>query len=801
MDYTITPAPRRSLVRRLGPWAASLGLFAGGGYGVYRYAVPGAASAQEATPTTASATESTSGSLLAALPRSSAPAKEGMRYTTPFDPPAARYGAAPALPPAPDDEGVTTPRSATAVEAPVNPFAALPAGNAVQKYGYAAAPVAASTSHLAPAPSQAVAAPTPNSSTPVDAAAADDDAELARGQEPTNPLRAPAASPATPVADEADQARAAFKDADAVQSAETTGASSELLPVGESARYAAPPSYADPAADEAEPQVADATAAASAAPLSTANPFAAASAPPASRAVEPTPAHSALPAYAGPAYAAPQTEPSSALAYPSSIGPTNDAITPTPGLATADGTGHPGERILEGLQSPALTIQKSAPPEIQVGKKCTFYVRVTNNSQRTAHSVRIADEVPLGTQLVGTAPKAAVSGAQVVWDVGTLSPGEERVLEMELMPTAEGELGSVATVTFASQASAKARSTRPQLALRLTANPRVMIGEQQVVQVEITNPGSGDATGVMLLENIPQGVSHEAGPALEFEVGTLHPGETKRLELMLKANEAGLVDNVMTARADANLQVQANCQFEVIAPELKVSIEGPAKRILERPATYSVKVDNPGTAAAREVQLVTKLPQGMKFVSANNYGEYDAATHSVFWSLDELPANQDGTVELTTLAVEAVEQTLHVATRAQQGLEDSAETRVLVEGIVALGFEVQDVEDAIAVGDETTYEIRVTNQGSKAATNVQVVAGMPAGLRAQLGQGDARYTVQGDRVVFAPIPQIAPKAEATLRFRVQGLRAGDQRVTLQVTTDEVRDPIIEVESTQVYADE
>jgi uncharacterized repeat protein (TIGR01451 family) len=369
------------------------------------------------------------------------------------------------------------------------------------------------------------------------------------------------------------------------------------------------------------------------------------------------------------------------------------------------------------------------------------------------------------------------------------------------MTTAEGELGSVATVTFASQASARTRCTRPQLALRLSANPRVMIGEQQIVQIEVTNPGTGDATGVMLLENVPQGVTHEAGPALEFEIGTLRPGETKRLELMLKADEAGLIDNVMTARADANLQVQANCQFEVIAPELKVTIDGPARRILERPATYAVKVDNPGTAVARDVQLVTQLPPGMKFVSANNHGEYDATTHSVYWSLAELPANQAGEVELTTLAIEAGEQTLQVATQAQQGLEDRAEARVLIEGIVALGFEVQDIEDAIAVGDETSYEVRVTNQGSKAATNVQVVAEMSAGLRAQLGQGDARYTVQGDRVVFAPIAQIPPKSDATLRFRVQGLQAGDQRVKLQVTTDEVRDPITEVESTQVYGDE
>ena len=125
----------------------------------------------------------------------------------------------------------------------------------------------------------------------------------------------------------------------------------------------------------------------------------------------------------------------------------------------------------------------------------------------------------LGTELVGTAPRASVSGGKVVWDLGTLRVGEERTVEMELIPTDEGEIGSVATVMMAAQASAKARCTKPELALRLSSQPQVHAGQQHVVQVEITNPGSGEATGVMLLETVPAGVSHEAGPALEFEIG------------------------------------------------------------------------------------------------------------------------------------------------------------------------------------------------------------------------------------------------------------------------------------------
>ena len=75
----------------------------------------------------------------------------------------------------------------------------------------------------------------------------------------------------------------------------------------------------------------------------------------------------------------------------------------------------------------------------------------------------------------------------------------------------------------------------------------------------------------------------------------------------------------MTARADASLQIEASCEFEVIAPELQLTIEGPQRRFLERPATYRVSVDNPGTASAKDVQLVTHLPKGMQFVSATTW--------------------------------------------------------------------------------------------------------------------------------------------------------------------------------------
>ncbi len=457
------------------------------------------------------------------------------------------------------------------------------------------------------------------------------------------------------------------------------------------------------------------------------------------------------------------------------IGRPNNDITPIPG---GDGTGKPGEKALEGPQQPTLVIQKFAPTEIQVGKTAKFVVQIRNAGGQSADGVIIRDEIPQGTKLISTSPNATTDGSHLTWQIGKLSPGEDRTVEMQLMPTTEGDIGSVATVSYNSQVSVKTRCTMPQLAIRMTAANEVMVGSQQHVKIEIRNPGSGDATGVILFENVPPNVKHVAGPALEFEIGTLHPNETRELDLVLTAEKAGKVVNTLTAKADGNLQVQQQVEFEVIAPGLTVGLDGPERRYLERPATYEVSIQNPGTAPAHDVQIVTKLPKGMKFVRANNMGEYDAATHAVYWSLAELPKGEKGTVELVAMPTEAGPQTLQVDGHAQQGLADHKQRDIMVEGLAAIMFEVKDTENPIEVNGETGYEIRVVNQGTKAATNVQVSVDIPPGLKVISAEGESGHKLQDGKLIFEPLQQLAPKADSVFKIRAQGLQPGDQRIVV-----------------------
>jgi uncharacterized repeat protein (TIGR01451 family) len=477
---------------------------------------------------------------------------------------------------------------------------------------------------------------------------------------------------------------------------------------------------------------------------------------------------------------------------------------PTP-LATADGatgSGRPGSRQVEGKQVPQVTIEKMAPAEIQVGKPAKFELHVRNTGTVIAQNVRVRDLVPAGTEFVAANPPANPNAqGELDWSLGALKPGDETTIEVELMPVTEGEVGSVAVVAFEAVAGARSRVTRPDLTLQVTAAKEVMIGHEVMLTIKVANPGSGPATGVVLKEQVPPGLKHAAGPELEFEVGTLKPGETRELELSLTAAQAGRIVNQIAARGEGNLQAQAHCELEVIAPALEIQMDGPSRRYLERQATYTVSVSNPGTATTKDIELVTRLPRGLKFVKANNSGHYDPGTHTVIWSLEELPPAETGTVMLTAIPVEAGEQRLRAEGRAKQNLSDEKEQITLVEGVAALLFQVTDAADPIEVKGETQYEIRITNQGSKAADNVQLVALVPPELQFVSADGPTPYAVKGQQVIFEPLARLVPKADTSYRIVVQGLRPGDLRMRVQVTADDLQQPIIKEESTRVYADE
>ena len=77
---------------------------------------------------------------------------------------------------------------------------------------------------------------------------------------------------------------------------------------------------------------------------------------------------------------------------------------------------------------------------------------------------------------------------------------------------------------------------------------------------------------------------------------------------------------------------------------------------------------------------------------------------------------------------------------------------------------------------------------------------LPEDLKPLSTDGPTHGTIQGNQVVFEPLPRLAPKGDTTYTVHAQGVRPGDQRVRVQVQSDDLKSPVTKEESTRVYAD-
>ena len=478
-----------------------------------------------------------------------------------------------------------------------------------------------------------------------------------------------------------------------------------------------------------------------------------------------------------------------------------DSIPSATEMSAGVGIGKVGPRELDGPQSTTLAVTKIAPIEVQVGAAEKYRISIRNSATTTAKNVRVIDEVPEHARFVKSNPSPSVSqGGVLEWEIAEIRPGGQFDIEMELVALEEGEIGSVARVVSTHQAGMRTKATRPQLALNVSSPKRVLKGQNVTFSVKVANSGTGVARNVVLEEIVPEQLEHPDGRELELAIDKLNPGEVRQFDLTLKAAQAGQVINRLVARGAGDLSVRQDVELEVIAPALEVAVNGPKYRYLDTKAVFGITVSNPGTAQAEDVMLTVKLPAGLEFVEANNAGYYNAEKHVVAWSLVSLPEGRAGDVKLVTKPTKAGEFAIKVDARSGRDLTAEMEHPLKVDGLASLTFSVTDLEDPIEVGSETTYEIRVSNPGSKAASNIRIVGIAPAGMRIIEGKGSSPNQIQGDHIVFGPIASLNPKAEATFQVRVAADAEGDLRMRVEISSDEVQ-PVVKEEPTKVYSAE
>ncbi|MCG8409558.1 MAG: DUF11 domain-containing protein [Phycisphaerales bacterium] len=449
---------------------------------------------------------------------------------------------------------------------------------------------------------------------------------------------------------------------------------------------------------------------------------------------------------------------------------------------------------------PEINISKSAPAQKMVNEEFQYSIRVWNPSSVPANNVVVTDTLPNGIQYVSSQPSASVSGSNLSWSMGTFEGGQSGQISITVRGTRTGEFNNCAEVRTAEGLSANdcapTRIVSAALALEKTCPSEVMICDPIEYVLSVRNTGDGPATNVRVVDNLPDGLMTRDGRnSVTFDAGTLNAGETKQARITVEAKRTGTFVNRATATGDGGLTASAECTTVVRQPVLVVTKSGPNVRFIGRPAEYQITVSNKGDAPARDTVLVDDAPGGLEFIQASDNGSMSGGR--VTWQLGTL---QPGASKTVTARYKALRQgsIRNTATAKAYCAEATAASEMAVKGIPAILLECVDNPDPIEIGQPSTYQITVTNQGSAVGTNIRIVCQLPAEQEHVSSDGPTRAAVAGNTVTFDPLPTLAPKASATYRVQVKGLREGDVRFKVTLTSDQMTSPAEETESTHIY---
>jgi uncharacterized repeat protein (TIGR01451 family) len=455
---------------------------------------------------------------------------------------------------------------------------------------------------------------------------------------------------------------------------------------------------------------------------------------------------------------------------------------------------------LTGRQEPAVSLEWIGPPAAKLAQPCDYSLVVRNVCNIGVSQVIVRVRLAEGVTVVGSEPKAIQEGTVLMWEIGNLLPKQERNLQVKLSCANKGDINCQAWVTFTGSTAMTIRVREPKLMIKASAPDRVLVGDACTFMLTVSNPGDHPAEQVKVHANLTEGLEHARGKNVDYDLGSLAPGETRSVQVICGAKSGGEQRCEAVAEAEGGLKATDKAMVNIIMPRLDLEVAGPKLRYLDRKAQYIIRVTNPGDAPATNATVTTMVPPGFKFLTADNGGRHDFSTRTVQWFLGEVGPGQSREVKLEVLAVNVGEHHFKTMAQASRGLKVENDFLTKVEGLSAILLEMVDLEDPIEVGAETVYEIRITNTGSKTETDVKLSCVIPDKMQFKGATGPAKFVQNGSEIVFEAIPKLAPRADAIFRVTCKGITPGVAIFKGRITSTLLVDPVTKEEATRIYAD-
>jgi len=455
------------------------------------------------------------------------------------------------------------------------------------------------------------------------------------------------------------------------------------------------------------------------------------------------------------------------------------------------------EQLGPSPQTASVRVEVQAPPTVNLDLPVWIKILVHNSGGAEAAGVKVYYPIPDGIEFVSSQPELKPVGPLLTWPVGGLPAGGNRELRVRVKPTKVQLMDHAATVTMMAGARTKMVVKQPKLKVELLASPaKVLKGQQVKFSVSVANPGTGVAHNVTAQVKLSPGLKHALGSnTIEMDVGSIGPGQTVPLDELFADADAGGDQSCDVSVSSPDVakdtdEAHASKAVAVVEPKLKLTLAGHDKRITNTVAAYRLTVENPGTAPARHVRLSAYLPLGGRLYVPKGAG-FDSTKRILSWpALLQLDPGEKRNFDFKVLMGGVGRYQVDADVHADGALlSDKGSLATHVTALAYLNFDVVERTQALDIGEETEFEIRVRNTGSKDATKLLISATISDNLEFVRTSGTDKPAERDPKapttLLFPTIDRLPPKGDLPLTITVRATKPGVANCKVSLMHDDL----------------
>ena len=438
-----------------------------------------------------------------------------------------------------------------------------------------------------------------------------------------------------------------------------------------------------------------------------------------------------------------------------------DTLENTARVVPAEGTSDPTPAIatdIDPIELRAdLSVTMTGLANVVAGAHITYTLTVHNAGASAAADVLLEELVPVELTFVsttgpcstfpcnlGTLPVGTTISTQVTYAVPTsyLAGTVDSAAHVSSSTLDPNGVNNTATTTATID-----RNAEVEIIKEISPDTTSLLGEDATFFVTVTNHGPAPATGVVVKDLLPAGLSlvsaHVSQGSYLPQLGLWFVGrlEDEAFATLTLISTLDVVDSI-TNLAQILYQIEPdpvtgnNVSAAVVNGQanadvgVDIAVDKPAPLVGEN-VTFTVSVQNRGPSPATGLVVADLLSAGLTLVSATPSQGTWVAPNWTIGSLSEIAAPVTLTIEATVTASGPLVNGA-IITQQTEGDSNPVNNRagVTLNGIESANLKVTKTltRSSPHVGELLTFNVLVTNQGPIAATGVQVTELLSAGL-------------------------------------------------------------------------